>query len=94
MRATTLVLCLALTGCTQFPALDGAISAELENADFPALVPVETLLARSEPIVRDPVQTTQALESRVAGLRARANTLQNRAIIDARTKSRLLAALN
>ena len=94
MRATTLVLCLALSGCTQFPALDGAISPELEDADFPALIPTETLPARSEPIVNDPVQTTQALESGLSGLRARASALQRRTIIDASTRSRMLAAMN
>ncbi|MEP5630307.1 MAG: hypothetical protein ABJP79_00330 [Tateyamaria sp.] len=93
MRATTLVLCLTLMGCTTFPALDGAISPELENADFPALVPVESLLARSAPVVADPIQATQALESSVSGLRARANALQRRSIIDAGTKARLLAAM-
>lgn len=89
MRAAPLVLCLALMGCTQFPALDGAVSPGLANADFPDLVPIDALLVRSAPIVADPVQTTQTLEARVSALRARASALRRGAIVDANTRARL-----
>jgi len=89
MRAAPILLCLALAACTQFPVLDSTVSPDVENADFPALVPLEPLLAASDPIVTNPEQTTQNLNARVAALRARANALQRRAIVDAATRARL-----
>jgi len=89
MRAATLALFLALAACTQFPELEGTISPDLENADYPDLVPLEPLLARAAPAIADPVETTKALDTRVAALRARANALQRRAILDNGTRTRL-----
>jgi hypothetical protein len=89
MRVTLFALCVALTGCTQFPALEGTVAPGLENADFPALVPLETLKARAAPVIVDPIKTTQTLEARVASLRARARALQQRAVVDAATRRRM-----
>ncbi len=47
-RAAFLVLpfaLLTLGACTQFPALDRTITLALENAEYPALVPLDPLLA-------------------------------------------------
>ncbi len=93
MRAATVFLCLALTACTQFPELDGTVAPDVENADFPALVPLEPLLAANAPVIANPEQTTQTLEARVAALRARAGALQRRAIVDPGTRQRLRASL-
>lgn len=87
MRAAPIVLCLALSACTQFPALDGTVTPDLKNADFPDLVPLDPLLANTQPVIADPVQTTQALEARVAALRARARALQRRSISNSSTST-------
>lgn len=94
MRAAPYLLCLALCACTQFPELDGTVTPDLENADFPDLVPLEPLLARTQPVVANPVQTTQALEARLSALRARARVLQGRSIVDSDTRARLRSTLN
>ncbi|WP_299282947.1 hypothetical protein [uncultured Tateyamaria sp.] len=89
MRATFLILALACSGCTQFPELDGTISPEVEKANFPTLIPFETFEAQAAPIVSDPTDTTKTLEARVASLRARAQSLQSRPIVDAATRRRI-----
>lgn len=88
MRAATLALFLALAACTQFPELDSTVVPNLENAEFPELVPLEPLMARTSPVVADADRTTQALDARVAALRARAAALQRRDIVDQDTETR------
>tara|TARA_R110002049_G_scaffold23781_7_gene84834 strand:- start:50836 stop:51141 length:306 start_codon:yes stop_codon:yes gene_type:complete len=73
----------SLTACTQFPALDATITPELEAADYPALVPLDPLLAQAEAGRIDPVQTEAALSARVARLRARAARLRGSVITGA-----------
>lgn len=89
MRAATLFLCLSLPACTQFPALEGTISPELANADYPALVPTETLTR--EPVTADArrAETESAVNARAAALRARANAMNSGSIVDSTTKTRL-----
>lgn len=94
IRAITLLLCLTLCACTQFPELDGTVAPDLKDADFPRLVPLEPLLIASAPVVADPVQTSQALDGRVAALRARAAALQQRDVVDAETERKLESARN
>ncbi|MEM8653999.1 MAG: hypothetical protein AAGF36_04575 [Pseudomonadota bacterium] len=94
MRAPAALLCLTLAACTQFPELDETLSPGVENADFPALVPIEPLLAGAAPVVSDPVATTEALEARVDALRARARALQRRAIVDPATRARMRERLS
>ncbi|MFL4470632.1 hypothetical protein ACERZ8_12350 [Tateyamaria armeniaca] len=94
IRAATLFLFLTLAACAQFPELDGTVAPDLENADFPDLVPLEPLLARTAPVVADPVETSEALDARVAALRARAAALQRREIVDQDAENRLNTARN
>lgn len=89
MRPAPLALCLALLGCTQFPELEGTVAPDVETAAYPDLVPLGPLLANSAPVVEDPVATTDALESRVTALRARAGALQRGTIVDSATRTRL-----
>ncbi len=89
MRAFHVFFFLALAACTQFPELDGTVAPDLENADFPALVPLDTVRSISDPLVADPVATTETLNARVAALRARARALQSRPILDPATRARL-----
>lgn len=92
--ATALLICLTLTACTQFPELDNTISPEVETSKFPALLPLETLMAEATPVVSDPVQTTQTLEARVTALKARARALQRHSIVDPATRARMRARWN
>lgn len=93
MRAAAALLCLSLTACTQFPELDGTVEPSLEGADFPALLPLEPLLAGAAPVVSDPVETADTLERRIEALRARARALQRRDIVDPATRARMQARL-
>ncbi|MEL6463474.1 MAG: hypothetical protein AAFQ58_00780 [Pseudomonadota bacterium] len=89
MRSTAALLCLTLTACTQFPELDDTVSPAVQDAAFPALVPLEPLLAGATPVVSDPIATTDALQTRVSALRARARALQQRPIVDPATRARM-----
>jgi len=94
MRAATALYFLILaSACTQFPELDDTVSPTVEASEFPALVPLEPLLAQAAPVVSDPVQATKTLEARVAALRARARALQRREIVDPATRARMRARL-
>ena len=91
MRAVVIIASAALVGlvtaCTDFPELDGTVSPALEKADFPKLVPVESLLAGAEDVqITD--QTTAQLAGRVARLRARAARLK-RTVVDRGTRARM-----
>lgn len=81
-----LVPVLVLTGCTQFPELDGTIRPELENAAYPELVPLEPILAAAAPSTLDPVEIEAGLDGRIAGLRARASQMRGTVISDADKK--------
>ncbi|QFT99004.1 hypothetical protein FIU85_16950 [Roseovarius sp. THAF8] len=86
-RVIAFFLTVTLAGCTQFPELDNATSTETRRAPYPSLLPVEDLRARVDaPRVAD--QTTRALESRVANLRARAERLRG-TVIDQTSRARL-----
>ena len=79
---------LALSACTQFPALDRTITPAIENADYPALVSLDPLLASATTGRVDAVQTEAALNARVARLRARAARLRG-SVLSGREKQRL-----
>ncbi|MGJ8617507.1 MAG: hypothetical protein ACSHWS_11760 [Sulfitobacter sp.] len=83
---------LALSACTQFPTLDRTITPELENAEYPALVPLDPLLATATAGRVDPVQTEKALIARVARLRARAARLRG-SVLTGRERLRLAQGL-
>lgn len=70
-----LTLCL-ISACTQFPELDETVTPELEAADFPALVPLDPILANARSAQSQTLRTEAALEARVANLRARAARLR------------------
>lgn len=89
MRAVVALSCLLAAACTQFPALDSAVSPDVEAAAYPALLPLEQVLGAATPVVANPIDTTQSLQTRVDALRARANALQRRTIVDPRTRARI-----
>lgn len=88
MRLIALTLITCLTACTQFPELDSAVSEQAKDAEYPALVPVEGLLAQAETTRTDPDQTIQSLNARVAALRNRAKRLRN-TVVDSTTRQRM-----
>ena len=63
-----LLLCLALTACTRFPAV---IAAFDPNAETPALLPTAELPSGRDADIGDPLASrTAALRARAADLRA------------------------
>ncbi|MFD1508930.1 hypothetical protein [Lacimonas salitolerans] len=82
-----LALVVALAACAQFPELDTQTNDIDPNAPYPALVPLEPLVAQADaPRITD--ADTSATEARVAGLRGRADRLR-RTGIDAASRARL-----
>jgi hypothetical protein len=77
-----------LGACTQFPELDRTVTPDLEAAEYPALVPVEPLLAKATTGRVDPIQTEAALQGRLSRLRARAAGLRG-SVLSGRERQRL-----
>lgn len=77
MRVVRLVATLltpVLAGCATFPALDAAPEPAATQAAYPALLPIDELLARvPPPPATDPAA---ALAARAAALKARAAALR------------------
>ncbi|KUF10422.1 hypothetical protein AVJ23_13145 [Pseudoponticoccus marisrubri] len=76
MRPVLIPLALAglVSACTQFPELDAATSSAVAEAPYPQLVPLEGLLAGSEP--RATPEIRAQVQGRVGQLRARADGLR------------------
>ncbi len=91
MRSGTYVIlttgALLATACTQFPAIEDRVSADVRDAPYMTLVPVETLRAG---VPEDQVTDTDAsaVAARIARLRARASRLSG-AVVDTRTRTRM-----
>ena len=75
-----LILAASLAGCTQFPELDAATSAEVASAPWPQILPLPEVLAQMPAEPRATEATTAAVEARAAALRARAAALRARQI--------------
>ena len=92
MRITVLLsILLAVTGCSDFPDLDAAVSARARAADYPAILPLDGLLASVPEI--EPGLGVGDLPQRVHRLQGRAANLRGRAVVDAGTRARMNAAL-
>ena len=78
---------LMLAGCTDFPDMTGRLTEAESGQGYPALVPVEDLLAgtRDQAIAPD---TQTSLEDRVAALERRATALRA-TTLDAETRDRM-----
>ncbi len=79
----------AISACTNPPDLDDSVDPTLEQANYPALVPVEQILGRSPLDPETDQQTAQRLEGRAASLQSRARRLQQTSGIDEETRRRL-----
>ncbi|MGH1329809.1 MAG: hypothetical protein ACRBBK_02930 [Paracoccaceae bacterium] len=90
--ALSLGLCAGLlAGCADFPKLDAAISPSARAAAYPTIAPFEQIEA-IDTGGEISQESLQALETRAAGLRARAARLR-RTIVDRETRARMDAAL-
>ncbi|NOR30648.1 hypothetical protein [Sulfitobacter sp.] len=74
--------------CTQFPALDSRTTPEMLAAEYPALVPVDPLLAQAAAGQINADQTENSMNARVAGLQARAARLRG-SVLTGSEKQRL-----
>lgn len=93
MTRAALILSLALlTGCTQFPELEAATSAEARAAPYPRLVPLEGLLAGAQVTGLEP-ETGTRLAARAAALRGRAARLRRAAALSPADRAMLLRAI-
>lgn len=80
-----------LAACTEFPALDGKVSAAARAAPYPKLLPIDDLLTRPTPPRLSETDVT-ALAARAARLRRRAAALQG-PVIDQSTRKRLASSV-
>ncbi|MEH6521685.1 hypothetical protein [Sulfitobacter sp.] len=72
-----LLASLTLIGaCTQFPQLDHTTTPDLENSNYPMLVPLGPVLASSQTSGIEPIQATAGIDARVSALKARAARLR------------------
>ncbi len=78
--------------CTQFPALDSRATPEMLAAEYPAIVPVDPLLARATAGQINTAQTENVLDARVTGLQARAARLRG-SVLTGAEKQRLSQGL-
>lgn len=78
---------LLLTGCTDFPDLEGRLTAADADQPYPALVPAETILAGAQdPAIQSDTQSS--LDARVAALEQRAAALRD-AGLDPEARARM-----
>ena len=89
MRAACITLLLALTACAKFSDIDGTISDDLTDTNYPPLVPLDPLLTSAYPAGVDPNRTTQNLEVRISDLKARTRDMKKHEPIDANARLRL-----
>ena len=80
-----------LAGCSDFPELDNAVSPTARKAGYPALLPIDQLIAGAQE-VQITEETISGLQSRLARLNARAARLRG-PVIDATTRARMRTAL-
>ncbi|WP_137703084.1 hypothetical protein [Marimonas lutisalis] len=88
MRGVAIIIVLAtLAGCSEFPELDDAVSPEMDQADYPALVPVEPLIAAAQG-AQITEETGASVLGRVAALKAKAAGLSG-TIVDEASRKRM-----
>lgn len=88
MRLSLLCILPLLSACTQFPELDAQLSATSERADYPELVPIDTLLDGRRLPSTQGARIAESVETRAAALKARANRLRG-TVLTAADRARL-----
>ncbi|MGB8812995.1 MAG: hypothetical protein WCC57_07400 [Paracoccaceae bacterium] len=88
-RRLSLILCLVLAGCAEFPELD--VAPTVTGAAAPVILPLDELLATAE-AGQITVAVGTSVAARAARLRARAAAMQG-PVQDPATRARLAAAI-
>lgn len=86
MIRKSIIAFVVLTACAEFPALDDRISDAARAADYPSLVPIETLLAAADALPHP--GNNASFDQRIAALQARAAALRV-PVINGATRSRM-----
>lgn len=86
--AAFLTLILSVVGCVQFPEIDDATGQAAKEADYPDLIPFDTLLTSTEAPQTEAADTQAQLEARVSGLQARAAGLRG-SVLSGQERNRL-----
>lgn len=79
MRHFIIIATTALWGCSDFPDLSARIDAQARAADYPALLPLDPLLARADALETQGAITpasVAAFDNQIAALRAKASRLR------------------
>lgn len=79
---------LLVSACARFPELDATVNTSAENADFPALIPIDDILAQPNNAAASGENPSADIAARVARLRARAARLRG-SIVDPATRTRM-----
>ena len=92
-RAPALLFILAaLAACTQAPSLDGTVPADLENAPYPSLIPLDRLEAPASAPEVEAARIGGDLSARVAALKAKAARMQG-PVVSEDTRARMDAGV-
>ena len=83
-----LALVLGLTGCSRTPDLGTGAAPDLEDADYPALIPLDSVLGPPPDPQAEAEKLAEALNRRRDALRARAQRLTG-PVVDAATEQRM-----
>ncbi|QUJ75211.1 hypothetical protein KDD17_09260 [Sulfitobacter albidus] len=92
MKPHCLIFALGLGACTTFPQLDHTVTPALEEAAYPALVPLAPIVAQATTPGVVPAQANAALDARISRLRARAARLRG-SVLTGRERQRLAQGL-
>ncbi|WP_424986477.1 hypothetical protein [Microbulbifer sp. S227A] len=88
-----LLAALVPAACAQIPQLDDTVPGHLEQAGYPALAPIETLLVPQPDPQERHQDVQQDLQGRVANLQDRARRLNNAPVVDRETQTRMRAGV-
>jgi len=80
-----------LAGCSDFPALDAAITPTARHAGYPSLMPIDQLMTNAAE-VQITEETATTLQARVSHLKARAARLRG-PVVDGASRARMRAAM-
>jgi len=76
----------ALTACTQFPALNHTVTADMAAAQYPDLVPLSSVLKTANTPSIAPLQTNARIASRIRSLKQRAARLRGSVLTNRETQ--------
>lgn len=93
LLALALFAATGIAGCIEVPALDDAGDPQAENADYPDLIPLGPVVARSTDPVEASAELKADLTGRTAQLQRRADALRQNDVLDEESRQRLLQGL-